>query len=179
MISVAAVPALKRHLAGLTLGETLWSVKRAYPPLKPWPEIREQKRGVVRYIIRRGSAKGLPAFVEELRLGFKRWFLVEIEVLTTKSYSEKHSPQQLALDLALLYGPPKRSPNVSWWADGRTVMRVLDKRRPDPPQLAKPPKPKAFYDPYLPLPPAKVRPRTPAKVDLRTSLQIFERKVFE
>jgi hypothetical protein len=178
LLSAAAVPALKRRLAGLTLGETLWSVKRRYPPLRTWPEIREQKGGVDRYIIRRGSAKGLPAFVDELRLGFKGWFLVEIQVIMTKSYSEKNPPQQVALNLALLYGPPKRSPNVSWWADGRTVMRILDEPAPRPPKLTKPSKPPGFYDPYLP-PPAEPRPRTPARVDLRTSLQIFDRKIFE
>ena len=118
------VPAIKRYLADVQLGDTLEEVKRVYPPAADWP-FTEAKNGVTRYRVERGQAKEYPARVDVLYLGFKKSKLVEIEVVYDLKTSRRKPVEELAGDYALVYGEPRRSGDRFWWADRSTVLRVF------------------------------------------------------
>jgi hypothetical protein len=117
-------PALKRYLISLQLGDDLEQVKRVYPPAADWPP-SENKNGVTRYRVDRGSAKSYPAQVETFYLGVKKGRLVEIEVVYDEKTSRRKPVETIAGDYALVYGESRRSGDRFWWSDGRTVLRVF------------------------------------------------------
>lgn len=125
------VPAIKRYLADVQLGDTLEEVKRVYPPAADWPAT-EAKNGVVRYRVVRGAAKAFPASVDMLFLGFKKDKLVEVEVVYDQKVSRRKPVETLAGDYALVYGDPRRSGSRFWWSDARTVLRVFPAEVPLP-----------------------------------------------
>jgi hypothetical protein len=58
-------------------------------------------------------------------LGFKKGSLVDIQVIYDEEFTRDRTYEQLAVDVSLEYGEPRRTDNRFWWADGRTVLRVL------------------------------------------------------
>ncbi|MDD5657736.1 MAG: hypothetical protein PHF00_10840 [Elusimicrobia bacterium] len=144
-------PAIQRQLADLYLGDSLDDVKEAYPPAREWPSVMTPRGGVRRVRIEREYAKSFPRELQTLWLGFKRDVLVEIQAIYTLAYSRGKSADELAGDLALVYGEPRRSNGKSWWSDRSTVLRVFNAELP------------AGKD---------------GAVELRTSMQVLERRLF-
>lgn len=117
----------------------------------------EPKLGVARIFIDEFNARGLPVSVGQLRLGFRHGFLVEIQMISSKAYTRRHSVEQEGGRLAQIYGPPRRSADVLWWSDGKTVLRLSSELFP----LGRG---------------ARLGPKSPR--EMRTSLQIFDASVF-
>ena len=123
-------PAVQRYLVGISLGDDLERVRRAYPPAQEWPATVERKAGVTRYRVERGGAKVFPAHVETLYLGFKRGRLVEIEIIYDEKESRVQTAGKVAGEYALVYGEAKRGNDRFWWSDGKTVLRVFPAELP-------------------------------------------------
>ena len=119
------VPALRRDLAGLSLGDSLGRVRRLYPPAREWPATVERRTGVTRYRVESGGTKAFPARTEMLYLGFKGGRLVEIEVVYDEERSRVQTVEKVVGEYALIYGEAKSSDDRFWWSDGRTVLRVF------------------------------------------------------
>ena len=118
-------PAIQRYLVGVKLGDGIEAARRVYPPAQEWPSTVDERSGVARYRVARGTAKEFPTRVETLYLGFKNGRLVEIEVVYDEKKSAAQTVEKLAGEYALVYGGPKRSGDRFWWSDGRTVLRVF------------------------------------------------------
>jgi hypothetical protein len=116
---------IQRYLVDVQLGDGLESVRRVYPPAQEWPSTVDERTGVTRYRVSRGTAKEFPARVETIFFGFKKGRLAEIEVIYDAKKSNAETVEKLAGEYALVYGEPKRSGDRFWWTDGRTVMRVF------------------------------------------------------
>ena len=121
---------IQRAINDLQLGDSLRTVEKIYPPLQDWPSYVEPRGGVNRIRIERGSAQSLPAHIETLWLGFKKDRLVEIKIVYDALYTREKPQEELAGDLALIYGEPRRSGNRIWWSDGATVLRALNEPVP-------------------------------------------------
>lgn len=121
---------IQRSINDLQLGDSLRTVEKIYPPLKNWPSYVEPRGGVNRIRIERGFAKSLPAHIETLWLGFKKDRLVEIKIVYDALYTREKPQEELAGDLALIYGEPRRSGDKIWWSDGTTVLRALNEEVP-------------------------------------------------
>lgn len=143
---------IDRYLIHLSLGDTLDDIQKVYPPASEWPITPEARTKVKRYRVDRASTKYPAPHADTMWLGLKHGRLVEMQLIYTAAYTRTKSVDALARDLALSYGEPRSNGSKYWWTDGRTVLRV-------------------FY--------AEV----PAKdggsgVELRTSLQLLEAKLF-
>jgi len=118
-------PPVQRHLMNLRLGDGLNHVKSIYPPLGDWPSHVEPRGRVTRYRVEREAVKAFPKGVQTIWLGFKRGSLVDIQVIYDDETTRERPYSQLAVDVSLEYGEPRRTENRFWWADGRTVLRVF------------------------------------------------------
>lgn len=145
-------PILRRYLVDLTLGDNLSEVKRRYPPSRKWPFYRDSHARVTRYRVERRWAKSFPANVQTLHLGLSEGRLVDIQVIYDEKFSHSKTYEQLAGDLALLYGEPRRSGGRFRWSDDATVLRVFPAEIQDPKRGAH-------------------------AVSWRTSIQVYERGV--
>lgn len=123
-------PPVQRYLANLVLGDSLDRIQRIYPPAQEWNSVVMPRGRVTRIRVDRENAKTFPNKVETMWLGMKRDRLVEVQLLYDAKYTRKKSAEQLAADLALIYGVPERSENKFWWSDGRTVLRVFNAEVP-------------------------------------------------
>jgi len=116
---------LQRYLVHVQLGDGLERVRRVYPPASEWPATIEPRTGVTRYKVDRGSAKSFPSKIETLYLGFKKGALVEIEIVYDEKESRVLTVGKTAGDYALVYGEARRSGDLFFWSDGKTVLRVF------------------------------------------------------
>lgn len=123
-------PAVQRYLASLALGDSLERIQRIYPPAQEWNSVIMPRGRVKRIRVERDNAKSFPNKVETMWLGMKRDRLVEVQLLYDAKYTRRKSAEQLAADLALIYGVPERTENKFWWTDGRTVLRVFNAEVP-------------------------------------------------
>lgn len=158
---------IQPHLFDLHLDDSLREVRRHFPPLKKWPATVDKRRGVTRYRVESGDAKGFPPHLRTLYLGFHRGDLVEIEGIYDDDYSRRETYERLAGEYELLYGRPHRSGDRFWWDDGSTVLRVF------PAEL-----PAAVDGAILSSATVPSAGATPAVVAWRTGVQIFRRAVF-
>lgn len=117
--------AIQRYLADLYLGDSLSTAQKLYPPTRDWPKYLEPRGRVNRIKVESRAAKKFPAHVETMWLGFKSDRLVEVELIYDAQYTREKSLDELASDLALIYGEPKRGEDRFWWSDGKTVLRTL------------------------------------------------------
>jgi len=88
-------------------------------------------------------------------LGMKRDRLVEIQLIYDAAYTREESVEQLAGELSLIYGEPRRSQGKFWWTDGETVLRAFYAEVPSP------------------------QKDDAGAVELRTSLQVMDAGLFE
>ncbi|MBI5241946.1 MAG: hypothetical protein HY926_15850 [Elusimicrobia bacterium] len=159
---LAAVPvgsqdedvSIQRHLVDLHLGDSVEDVQLIYPPAQEWPSREYGRIRVTRLRVDREAAKSFPADVQTMWLGFRHGRLADIQLVYNARFSRRKSAERLARDLALVYGEPKRSGDRFWWTDGRTVLRVFPEELP-------------------------ARPGAEHSVELRTSIQIIERDLFQ
>ena len=122
---------IQRYLIHLHLGESLKSVQRLYPPAKDWPSYIEPRGHVKRMRVERDYLKKPSRDVETMWFGFKRNDLVEIQLIYGVEYSRRKTAEELAGDWALIYGPPQRADDGSYyWADGSTVLTVFNAEVP-------------------------------------------------
>ena len=127
-----APPILQRYLVNLRLGDNLAAVRRLYPPARKWPFYRDSHARVTRYRVERGWAKSFPSKVQTLLLGLSEGRLVDIQVVYDEKFSRVKTYEELAGELALLYGEPRRSGDRFWWSDDDTVLRVFPAEVPVP-----------------------------------------------
>ncbi|MFA6002595.1 MAG: hypothetical protein WC881_00855 [Elusimicrobiota bacterium] len=144
---------IQRHLEKLYLGDSLSSVQRIYRPTQEWPSYIEPRGRVKRVRVERAYAKNLPAGIATIWLGFKLDRLVEVQIIYDQDYTRQHPADEIAGGYALIYGEARRSEEKFWWSDSRTVLRVYNAE----------------------LPGRKVAGKS---VEMRTSVQIFERDLF-
>jgi hypothetical protein len=116
---------IQRYLVHVQLGDGLERVRRVYPPAQEWPATVEPRTGVTRYKVERGNAKEFPSKVQTLFLGFKKGSLVEIEIVYDEKESRRLTVGKVAGDYALVYGESRRSGDLFFWSDGKTVLRVF------------------------------------------------------
>ena len=116
---------LQRYLVHVQLGDGLERVRRVYPPASEWPATIEPRTGVTRYKVDRGTAKAFPPKIETLYLGFRKGALVEIEIVYDEKESRVLTVGKTAGDYALVYGEARRSGDLFFWSDGKTVLRVF------------------------------------------------------
>jgi hypothetical protein len=114
--------AIQQYLVSLRLGDNLDQIKMIYPPTQDWPKFREPGGRVVRINIERGYSKWFPPGVATLRLGMRRGRLVHMQVIHDRDESRRKPLEQLVLDLALVYGEPRRSGEAYFWADGSRIL---------------------------------------------------------
>lgn len=145
---------LQRYLVSLKLGDGLEEVRRIYPPAQEWPSYVEPRGRITRYRVEKGWAKRFPQKVSILYLGFRKNHLVEIQVVYDAKFSSEKTHEELAGELALLYGEASRSGDRFWWSDSSTVLRVFPAELPVLKDGAK-------------------------AVEWRTSIQIYQKGVFE
>ena len=145
---------VQRYLVNLKLGDGIEEVRRIYPPAQEWPSAVEPRGRITRYRVEKGWAKRFPQKVSILHLGFRKGRLVEIQVVYDAKFSSEKTYEQLAGDLTLLYGEPRRSGDRFWWADSSTVLRVFPAELPVLKENAK-------------------------SVEWRTSIQIYQKGIFE
>ncbi|MHB2025548.1 MAG: hypothetical protein ACYCPQ_02740 [Elusimicrobiota bacterium] len=125
--SSAATPnVLQRKLFNLSLGESLWRVRRAYPGAASCPATSELSGRIRRVRLAASCAKSLPPHVRYLWLGFEGKRLAELQAVYDAEFTRKKSADGLADDFALIYGLPRQSQGKFWWADGKTVLRVFE-----------------------------------------------------
>lgn len=116
--------ALPRSVAGLKLGDSVSSVRRKYPPSRPWP-CRTSRRGRERgCLAEKAWAERFPAGVETLRLVFRDDRLAEIVAVYDDAGTRAKPVNELARRYALDHGEPRRTDEGFAWADERTVLRV-------------------------------------------------------
>lgn len=147
-------PPIQRYLGNLYLGDSLEQIQRIYPPAQEWTAVVMPRGRVKRFRVDRDAAKSFPNKVETMWVGLKRDRLVEVQLLYDARFTRQKSAEQLAADLALIYGVPERSENKFWWTDGTTVLRVFNAEVP------------------------VLRDNESAK-EFRTSIQILEKGLFE
>ena len=123
-------PAIQRHLMTLRLGDGLNRIKSVYPPLGEWPSFVDKRAKVTRYRIERESAKEFPKGVQTIWLGMRRGSLVDLHVIYDDETTRDRPYNQLAVDVSLEYGEPRRTEDRFWWADGNTVLRVFPAKVP-------------------------------------------------
>lgn len=116
---------IQRYLVDLYLGDSMADIESIYPPTRKWPSYLEPRGHVRRMKLEGISTKRFPAGVDVLWLGVKRHKLVEIKVIYDAEFSAGKTAEELAGDIALIYGAPKRTGTKLWWDDGTTVMRVF------------------------------------------------------
>ena len=152
---------IQRYLAHLYLGDVMEDIQRIYAPAQEWPSYLENTGlgHVKRYRVERSYLKVPDPKIDTMYLGMKKSALraeslVEIQLVYTAKYSRSKSAEELAGDLALIYGEPHRSEGKFWWSDGKTVLRVF----------------------YAEVPVLKGGGQG---VELRTSLQIMEQNLFQ
>ncbi|MFH1725155.1 MAG: hypothetical protein ABII00_11125 [Elusimicrobiota bacterium] len=126
--SLAALPAsagsvsIQRYLESLKLGDGLKQIEIVYPPQKKWPKYTEPGGKIVRIEVERGFAKYFPAGTRTIRLRLRRDRLVHIQVIYDKEQSRRKPLDQLVVDLALIYGEPRRAGETYFWWDSGTVV---------------------------------------------------------
>ncbi|MFA5140132.1 MAG: hypothetical protein WC728_12950 [Elusimicrobiota bacterium] len=128
--SARAQTAIQQYLVSLRLGDTLEQIKMIYPPTQEWPKFREPGGRVVRINIERGYSKWFPPGVATLRLGMRRGRLVHMQLIHDRDESKRKPLEQLVLDLALVYGEPRRSGEAYFWADGSRILAVSNEELP-------------------------------------------------
>jgi len=116
---------IQRHLADLQLDDRLEQIQLIYRPLEEWSSHRHPKGGVVRYKAQRHQIKNPPRELDTMWLGLKRGRLVDIQLIYTAAHTRARSVDDLAAELALIYGEGRRQGNRFWWTDGKTVLRVF------------------------------------------------------
>lgn len=146
-------PKIQRKLAHLVLGDHLEDIEKIYQPAHEWPSKRELKRGVNRIRIERSAVKYPEAHVDTMFLGMRKDRLVEIQLVYDAAYTRSKSVEELAGELALIYGEPRHSQGKFWWSDGKTVLRTF----------------------YAEVPSSQ----DGGAVELRTSLQVMNAGLFE
>jgi hypothetical protein len=142
---------IARYLVNLSLGDTMEDIQRVYPPAGEWPMTVAGRLKVKRYRVERAATKYPAPHVETMWLGMRYGQLVEIELVYSSAHTHAKSVDALAQDLALSYGAPHSDGSKFWWVDRRTVLRV-------------------FY--------SEVPSKDGEGVELRTSLQLAEKKLF-
>ena len=145
---------LQRYLAHLYLGDSREIVERMYPPLRDWPTHVVPRGKVSRIRIEAASAKSFPRTLDTMWVGMKKDRVVEILLIYDAETTREKSVEVVADELALIYGEPKRTETKFWWSDNDTVLRV--------------------YYTELPV----LKGKEPG-VELRTTLQIMERYLFQ
>ncbi len=146
-------PPIRRTLGNLTLGQTFQEVQQLYAPAKDWASSIEKRTGVRRFRLERTDAKSFPEHVQILWLSFKNGRLVEIQLVYDRAFTRKRAAENLAVDLAIVYGEPHRSSGKFWWSDDRTVLRVFDEM-------------------------ISASPGKTQAVELRTAIQVLEAEIF-
>lgn len=115
---------VQRYLLDLYLGDSRDDIEAIYPMVRTWPSYLEPRRQINRIKLQEVSTKRFPNGVDILWLGMKKDTLVEIQVIYDAQYSREKPADQLAADIALIYGEPQHTGSKFWWNDGTTVMRV-------------------------------------------------------
>ncbi|MEK7743792.1 MAG: hypothetical protein AAB578_05340 [Elusimicrobiota bacterium] len=151
--------AIQRYLASLELGDTLEIVKRVYPPIHEWSVEKLPQEEFSRVVIERGQAKGLPGQMDRLTLDLRRGRLVYMRLVYDADASREKPLGEVVVDLSLMYGEPHRSGVSYWWGDSKTVIRASNEELVQGEAEAR-----------------KVRPKS---VELRTSIELMERKIFQ
>lgn len=116
---------LQRHFHYLYLGDTLEDIQKVYVPAQEWPSYREPRNHVNRIRVERSFLKQPDRDIDVMWLGMKRGRLVELQFIYNARYTRNKSVEQLAKELSLIYGEPQNEGGKFWWADGKTVIRVL------------------------------------------------------
>lgn len=148
---------VQRYLIHLHLGQSLKSVKKQYAPSQDWPSYVDAKTKISRVRVERAYLKEPLPNIETLWFGVKRGDLVEIQVVYTKEYSRRKTAEDLAVDWSTIYGEPHKTVDGRyWWGDGSTVLHVFNAEVPVPGKSGK-----------------------EEGVELRTSVQVLNRKLFE
>ena len=146
-------PPIQRHLAYLHLGDSLETVQKIYPPARDWPSYVEPRGHVTRIKVESYFAKKFPQKVDTIWLGFKGGSLVEIQLIYDEEYTAQKTVEDLAGDLALIYGEASRTEDKFWWMDDATVLMVF----------------------YTQVPMIRAGRRV---VEMRTTIQLMERALF-
>lgn len=121
--AAADVP-LERGLHGVSLGDTLWRVKKRFPPRGDWPKLKDLEAGLTRLELDRENAKSFSPDVEKMRLGFSWGTLSYLQVIYTKDHSKRRTLEKVVKDFAINYGEPRRAGETFFWRDWRTAVRV-------------------------------------------------------
>jgi hypothetical protein len=150
---------IQRYLASLELGDTLEIIKRVYPPVHEWSVEKLPEGELSRVVIERGQAKGLPGQMDRLTLDLRRGRLVYMRLVYDADSSRKKPLGEVVVDLSLMYGEPHRSGVSYWWGDSKTVIRAANEE--------------------LVLGEKEARKVRPKSVELRTSIELMERKIFQ
>ncbi|MFH2201728.1 MAG: hypothetical protein ABIJ96_01295 [Elusimicrobiota bacterium] len=145
----SAQSSIQRYLASLRLGDGIKQIEMVYPPTRKWQRQKEPKGGVVRIRIEREDSEWFPAKVKTVLLGMRRGRLVHIRLVYDKEYSRQKPFGELAVDLSLIYGEPRRYRESYFWWDSSTVLAV-----------------------------AKAEIKTEKGQELRTSQELMERSYF-
>lgn len=143
---------IQRYLVNLRLGDIMKEIKQIYPPVRDWPSYLEPGGSITRVHIERPYAKYFPRDADILRLGMRRKQLVHIQVVFDEKYTHDKHLEDLVVDLSLIYGNPRRTGMVYAWQDGRTVLRAFNSEVPS---------------------------RDGRAIEMRTTLEIFDKGVFE
>jgi hypothetical protein len=146
---------VRRELAHLRLGDYLDQIQKVYVPAREWPSQGEVKGRIKRMRVDRAAVKDPEPNVDTMYLGLRKERLVEIQLVYSAGYTRNKSVEELAGNLALIYGKPRHSQGKFWWTDEKTVLR-------------------AFYAEV----PVERKDGTTA-VEFRTSLQVMEAGLFE
>ena len=150
---------IQRYLASLELGDTLEIIKRVYPPIHEWSVEKLPEEEFSRVVIERGQAKGLPGQMDRLTLDLRRGRLVYMQLVYDADSSRKKPLGEAVVDLSLMYGEPHRSGVAYWGGDSKTVIRASNEE--------------------LVLGEREERKLRPKSVELRTSIELMDRKIFQ
>lgn len=146
-----ALGGIQRYLASLRLGDTIAQIRQIYPPTREWPAYREPG-GALRLEVRRGYSRWFPPRVGALRMAVRNGQLVHIQLIYDREHTRRKPVGDLAVDLSLVYGEPRRMGGAYFWVDGRSAIVASQAE--------------------VPYGPAGAR-------ELRTSLELMERDYFQ
>jgi hypothetical protein len=141
---------VQRYLASLRLGDTLKEIKTVYPPKRKWSSYKEPGGRLTRINVERSTSKWFPPKVSQLSIGLRFGRLAHVQVVYTVESTRAKPLSELVADLSLMYGEPRRWGETYFWFDSATVIAAS----------------------YQPL-------KTTKGVELRTSLELMEKGVFE
>lgn len=153
--ATAGAEVIQRQLIHLHLGDSLKTVQKIYKPAQNWPSYVEPRGRIDRVRVERSYLKKPDSRFETMWLGFRRGSLVEIQLIYDAAYTQKKSAEELASDWAVIYGAPQRTDDGRYvWNDGDTVLHVFSAEVP-------------------------VLQDKRQVIELRTSIQLIERGLFE